>query len=210
MTDASTPSKRIIGWTHHKYDDPAYGDLTPQSTGLSAAAASRSTEHLFRMKPVEIIAHRIGDDGWPDEIWEGVNRNEITLHLDTGPLKVVRGHVIIKTLEGDMRGEVGDWIIRGVKGFYPCKPDIFEATYERSRLQPAAAAESPSRLEGVSNTDYVMVPREPTSEMHEAAFKQSLSAAEGDEMNGHFVEINAKIYRAMLSAAPKFNGGRDE
>jgi hypothetical protein len=37
----------------------------------------------------------------------------------------------IKTLEGDMRAEIGDWIIRGVKGeFYPCKPDIFAATYE--------------------------------------------------------------------------------
>lgn len=39
--------------------------------------------------------------------------------------------IIIPTLEGDHRGEVGDWIIKGVKGeFYPCKPDIFEATYE--------------------------------------------------------------------------------
>ena len=37
----------------------------------------------------------------------------------------------IETLEGTMRGEPGDWIIRGVKGeFYPCKPDIFEQTYE--------------------------------------------------------------------------------
>lgn len=86
----------------------------------------------FRKKPVVIEAHRIGDDGWPDSIWEGVNRNEIILYLDAGPQpNDVRGHVLIKTLEGDMRGEVGDWIIRGVKGeFYPCKPDIFEATYE--------------------------------------------------------------------------------
>lgn len=39
--------------------------------------------------------------------------------------------VYIKTLEGEMRGDVNDWIIRGVKGeLYPCKPDIFEATYE--------------------------------------------------------------------------------
>ena len=38
---------------------------------------------------------------------------------------------IVHTLEGKMRAEIGDWIIRGVKGeFYPCKPDIFEATYE--------------------------------------------------------------------------------
>lgn len=39
--------------------------------------------------------------------------------------------LIIETLEGDMRAEPQDWIICGVKGeFYPCKPDIFEATYE--------------------------------------------------------------------------------
>lgn len=37
----------------------------------------------------------------------------------------------IDTLEGRMVGSKDDWIIRGVKGeFYPCKPDIFEATYE--------------------------------------------------------------------------------
>jgi hypothetical protein len=39
--------------------------------------------------------------------------------------------VYINTLEGQMRAGFGDWIIRGVKGeFYPCKPDIFAATYE--------------------------------------------------------------------------------
>ena len=39
--------------------------------------------------------------------------------------------VIITTLEGHMKVSPGDWIIRGVKGaFYPCKPEIFEATYE--------------------------------------------------------------------------------
>ncbi len=39
--------------------------------------------------------------------------------------------IFIETLEGSMEGKVGDWIIQGVKGeFYPCKPDIFAATYE--------------------------------------------------------------------------------
>jgi hypothetical protein len=39
--------------------------------------------------------------------------------------------ISIKTLEGTMLANLGDWIIRGVQGeFYPCKPDIFEATYE--------------------------------------------------------------------------------
>lgn len=37
----------------------------------------------------------------------------------------------IPTLEGTMRADVGDYVIRGVKGeFYPCKPDIFDSTYE--------------------------------------------------------------------------------
>lgn len=37
----------------------------------------------------------------------------------------------IQTLEGEMRAQIGDWIIKGVKGeFYPCKPEIFAMTYE--------------------------------------------------------------------------------
>ena len=40
----------------------------------------------------------------------------------------------IPTLEGLMHADENDWIIKGVKGeFYPCKPDIFEATYEEVR-----------------------------------------------------------------------------
>jgi len=44
----------------------------------------------------------------------------------------INGHTIfIETLEGVMCANEGDWIIKGVKGeFYPCKPDIFDATYE--------------------------------------------------------------------------------
>jgi hypothetical protein len=42
------------------------------------------------------------------------------------------GTLVIATLEGAMHASVGDWIIKGVKGeFYPCKPDIFDATHER-------------------------------------------------------------------------------
>lgn len=41
------------------------------------------------------------------------------------------GSLLIPTLEGDHECRPGDWIIKGVKGeFYPCKPDIFDATYE--------------------------------------------------------------------------------
>lgn len=41
-------------------------------------------------------------------------------------------HILISTLEGDMKALPGDYIIKGVSGeFYPCKPDIFDKTYER-------------------------------------------------------------------------------
>ncbi len=42
------------------------------------------------------------------------------------------GSIFIPTLEGVMEAKFNDWIIKGVKNeFYPCKPDIFEATYEK-------------------------------------------------------------------------------
>lgn len=42
-----------------------------------------------------------------------------------------KGGIEISTLEGVMKANFGDWIIKGVNGeFYPCKPDIFEKTYE--------------------------------------------------------------------------------
>ena len=38
----------------------------------------------------------------------------------------------IETLEGTMKADKGDWIIKGVKGeLYPCKPDVFKMTYEK-------------------------------------------------------------------------------
>jgi hypothetical protein len=46
--------------------------------------------------------------------------------VDPGP-----AYLLIHTLEGEMRADVGDYIIRGIAGeFYPCKAEIFEATYE--------------------------------------------------------------------------------
>jgi hypothetical protein len=39
--------------------------------------------------------------------------------------------VVVKTLEGDMQGNIGDWLIKGTKGeFYPCKDDVFRQKYE--------------------------------------------------------------------------------
>lgn len=56
-------------------------------------------------------------------------KRPVVVEVD-GPIKEVE---LIETLEGVMRADVGDYIITGVNGErYPCKPDIFEKTYERS------------------------------------------------------------------------------
>ena len=51
--------------------------------------------------------------------------------FDSGTIRLGHHSVEIETLEGTMVGNAGDWVIRGIKGeLYPCKPDIFAATYE--------------------------------------------------------------------------------
>jgi len=78
----------------------------------------------FRKKPVVIEAIR-----WVAGV-NGPSTEEIGRWCG-GVYNVNRDVMIIPTLEGDHAATRGDWIIRGVKGeFYPCKPDIFEATYE--------------------------------------------------------------------------------
>ena len=98
----------------------------------------------FKKKPVVIEAVR----------WNGANIEEAVKfisdgkpdlsHLPNDGVHLKRGvgyapsegTLDIPTLEGVMTARAGDWIIRGVKGeFYPCKHDIFEATYDQV-LQP--------------------------------------------------------------------------
>lgn len=85
----------------------------------------------FRKKPVVIEAIQfIGDN---DERIREWSSNAVICSPVLEPSKDnQRGiYLQIKTLEGTMTAIPGDWIIRGIKGeFYPCKPHIFEATYE--------------------------------------------------------------------------------
>lgn len=76
----------------------------------------------YRKKPVVIEAIQYDGDNWDDiEVWTDFRAK----HWRSSNV------MAIETLEGTMTTNVGDWIIKGVKGeFYPCKPDIFEATYE--------------------------------------------------------------------------------
>lgn len=80
----------------------------------------------YRKKPIVIDAWLFGN-----------NKSSFGALRDTGvPIQYDYQHMpnpcFIETLEGNMHISDGDWIIKGVKGeFYPCKPDIFEKTYEK-------------------------------------------------------------------------------
>ena len=86
--------------------------------------------HIFRKKPVTIAAIQ----------WTGANTEEVKAFLGKDAKKCYgicledapeKGNLVIETLEGNRTVLPGDFIIRGVKGeYYPCKPDIFEQTYE--------------------------------------------------------------------------------
>lgn len=79
--------------------------------------------HTFRKKPVTIEAMQFEPET-AIAIKEWAKTHGQTILVRNGVLDV-------PTLEGTMTAQPGDWIIRGVQGeFYPCKPDIFDATYE--------------------------------------------------------------------------------
>lgn len=84
----------------------------------------------YRKKPVEIEAFQFGIDSIPDWFMNKVTKNEIIL-VSMGKHFPIEGCCIIPTLEGEMKGDIGDFIIKGIKGeIYPCKSDIFKKTYE--------------------------------------------------------------------------------
>lgn len=84
----------------------------------------------FRKKPVVIDAFKWtgGPDQTEDPQWivDAIKIGDVW--FDESGAQV---SMMIKTLEGVMRGDLGDYIIKGLKGeIYPCKPDIFEMSYE--------------------------------------------------------------------------------
>jgi len=87
----------------------------------------------FRKKPVVITAIQWDGNNLKEVIdwcgWHSSAKRKWTWEEYEGI--VAKDGLKIFTLEGKMNADIGDWIIRGVKGeHYPCKPDIFEATYE--------------------------------------------------------------------------------
>ena len=82
----------------------------------------------YRKKPVVIEAMRFTGDNWADIMYWA--HKGCPPEMNAIILRDIHG-LRVRTLEGIMIASLGDWIIKGVKGeFYPCKNDIFEATYE--------------------------------------------------------------------------------
>ncbi|MFJ1827351.1 hypothetical protein [Streptomyces sp. NPDC088178] len=99
----------------------------------------------FRKKPVEIEAMLLPADATPTQgmaVYQWIESHiGSTQPAGDGPgyspsstgvtIDPADGFIVIRTLEGDMKVSLGDYVIRGVRNeFYPCKPDIFAVTYE--------------------------------------------------------------------------------
>lgn len=86
----------------------------------------------YRKKPVEIEATPVElvlalgktqPEVLLDWVQDALTERKITIYTDA---------IVVKTLEGNMRGEAGDFLIKGIQGeLYPCRGDIFMATYEQ-------------------------------------------------------------------------------
>lgn len=83
----------------------------------------------FRKKPVEIDAWQFTMPPTPMPQW--LSHAIVQGCVVAAPIQEMPRYLTIYTLEGPRKASEGDWIIRGVKGeLYPCKPDIFNLTYE--------------------------------------------------------------------------------
>lgn len=81
----------------------------------------------YRKKPIIVEAVQ----------WLGHNADEIFDFIGKDNMAWDNAQLCVFTLEGVYRSEVGEYIIKGIKGeFYPCKPDIFEMTYEAVDYDP--------------------------------------------------------------------------
>ena len=86
----------------------------------------------YRKKPMVIEAFRYGIDYIPDWFMDKVTSNDVILRNNPNFMPESECYCEIRTLEGVMRGNYGDYIIKGVHGeIYPCKADIFNETYEK-------------------------------------------------------------------------------
>ena len=77
--------------------------------------------NIYKTKPCEIEAIQ----------WTGYNEQQICNFIKDKHYVSWDGDLMIETLAGELRANIGDYIIKGLRGdFYPCKPDVFVKMYE--------------------------------------------------------------------------------
>src|SRR3990167_3321934 len=105
----------------------------------------------YRKKPIAIEAFKFYFDDMPDWFMDKVSSNDAILRkCDYNRYDAEEAFCEIKTLEGIMVANGGDYIIQGVKGeIYPCKPDIFEMTYELVAQSALDSTEQHNEVESV-------------------------------------------------------------
>lgn len=113
------------------YADIFQGCLLATHEDKGQTMSDKKSLFCYKKKPIEIEAFKFYGPFLADDVpkWftQAVHEQRIILRGDRKT-----DHVEIPTLEGTMIARKGDWIIKGIKGeLYPCKSDIFEATYER-------------------------------------------------------------------------------
>ena len=150
----------------------------------------------YRKRPVTIEAVQLAQRfPWPDWFHDAVTANKIITH---GLGKFADGPVWceIETLEGVMRASEGDWIIRGVAGeIYPCKPEIFSATYEPAGTPTPDAETREAMIERAMET----VKREYARFLFgndDRTFENSFTA----DFQEQFAEDQGRLFAAGLDA----------
>lgn len=158
----------------------------------------------YRKKPVVIEAFKLNSRGLIGEewFWDAVSENRIITY-NFGKNYPQDAWCEIKTLEGIMVVKTGDYIIRGVEGeIYPCKPDIFEKTYEVASQQSQLDDNQKIVLEWLkSNKNSLKVPMLAFYELAELA---------DENTNLAYHQLDSKQEIEVLAAFAQWGLGQEE
>ena len=158
----------------------------------------------YRKKPVVIEAFKLNSRGLIGEewFWDAVSENRIITY-NFGKNYPQDAWCEIKTLEGIMVAKTGDYIIRGVEGeIYPCKPDIFEKTYDVASQQSQLDDNQKIVLEWLkSNRNSLKVPMLAFYELAELA---------DENTNLAYHQLDSKQEIEVLAAFAQWGLGQEE
>ena len=136
--------------------------------------------------------------------WTGKNATEILQFTNTENVNIVFGIPVISTFNGEMRADVGDYIIRGLRGeYYPCKPDVFHAKYEPCEEQEQREEQEQHKMNKQEKEDLII---RKTYELNRIFVNYKVSKDKQKAMNEQMNEVK-KIHR-VNSKLDSGNGGR--